>query len=133
MSRAVLILGSKAMRDKAAAWIANAPVNTRIEFREPKRSLPQNDRMWAMLTDITKQRPFHNGVKMTADLWKAVFMQALGSEMTMLPTLHGDGFFPIGHRSSELSKAEMTDLIDLMHAWGAAHEIVFHDDARAAA
>lgn len=132
MSRAVLILGGKAQRDRATAWIANAPINTRVEFREPKRSLPQNDRMWAMLTDIAKQRPNHNGVRMTADLWKAVFMQNLGAEMTMLPTLECDGFFPIGMRSSELSKSEMSDLMELMAAWGAAHDITFHDQAVAA-
>ena len=132
MSRAVLILGGKAQRDRAPAWIANAPINTRVEFREPKRSLPQNDRMWAMLTDIAKQRPNHNGAKMTADLWKAVFMQALGAEMTMLPTLACDGFFPIGLRSSELSKSEMSDLMELMAAWGAAHDVTFHDQAVAA-
>lgn len=132
MSRAVLILGGKAQRDRATAWVANAPVNTRLEFREPKRSIPQNDRMWAMLTDIAKQRPNHNGAKMTADLWKAVFMQALGAEMTMLPTLECDGFFPIGMRSSELSKSEMSDLMELMAAWGAAHDVTFHDQAVAA-
>lgn len=132
MSRAVLILASQFQRDRATAWIANAPINTRVEFREPKRSLPQNDRMWAMLTDIAKQRPNHNGAKMTADLWKAVFMQALGAEMTMLPTLECDGFFPIGLRSSELSKSEMSDLIELMSAWGAAQCVVFHDQAVAA-
>lgn len=132
MSRAVLILGGKAQRDRATAWVAKAPINTRVEFREPKRSLPQNDRMWAMLTDIAKQRPNHNGAKMTADLWKAVFMQALGAEMTMLPTLECDGFFPIGLRSSELSKSEMSDLMELMTAWGAAHGVTFHDQAVAA-
>lgn len=132
MSRAVLILGGRAQRDRATAWIANAPINTRVEFREPKRSLPQNDRMWAMLTDIAKQRPNHNGVRMTADLWKAVFMQNLGAEMTMLPTLECDGFFPIGMRSSELSKSEMSDLMELMAAWGAAHGVTFHDQAEAA-
>lgn len=132
MSRAVLILAGKAQRDRATAWVANAPVNTRLEFREPKRSLPQNDRMWAMLTDIAKQRPNHNGVRMTAGLWKAVFMQNLGAEMTMLPTLECDGFFPIGLRSSELSKSEMSDLIELMFAWGAAHGVTFHDQQEAA-
>lgn len=132
MARAVLILAGKRERDRATAWIANAPINTRVTFQEPKRSLPQNDRMWAMLTDIARQRPTHNGVKMTADLWKAVFLQAAGSEIRFIPTLDGDGMFPIGLRSSELSKAEMSDLIELMQAWAAANGIVFADQAEAA-
>lgn len=133
MSRALLILNTKAQRDKAVTWCVNAPAGTRVEFREARRTTEQNDRMWAMLTDIARQRPTHNGVKMTADLWKAVFMQAAGAEMTMLPTLEADGFFPLGLRSSELSKAEMSALIELMFAWGAANEIQWSDPMEKAA
>lgn len=132
MARALLVLSNKAVRDRAMAWVANAPVGTRLEFREARRSHEQNDKMWAMLTDVARQRPVHNGVKMTPDLWKAVFMQAAGAEMTMLPTLEADGFFPLGLRSSELSKAEMSDLIELMTAWGAANEIQWTEQRLAA-
>jgi len=50
MTRALLVLSSQAMRDKAITWCARLPLNTRVEFKEPKRSLPQNDKMWACLT-----------------------------------------------------------------------------------
>jgi hypothetical protein len=127
MSRALLILSNDAMRARAINWIAKAEVGTQVEFREAKRSTEQNSKLWACLTEIARQRPIHNGVKMTPDLFKAVFMQALGREMVMLPTLNGDGFFPIGHRSSELSKAEFSDLLELIHAWAATQGITLND------
>ena len=131
MSRALVILDTKAKRETAAGWCRNAPYGTRVEFREAKRSGAQNDRMWAMLTEIARQRPNHHGVKMTADLWKIVFMQALGMELRMMPTLDGDGFFPMGHRSSELSKAEMTDLQNLMEAWAAREGVELREGEEA--
>ncbi|MTV61688.1 recombination protein NinB, partial [Streptococcus pneumoniae] len=33
----------------------------------------------------------------------------------------------LGRSSSDLSKAEMTDLIELIGAFGANHGVVFHD------
>jgi hypothetical protein len=37
----------------------------------------------------------------------------------------------LGRSSSDLSKAEMTDLIDLISAFGANHGVVFHDGVAA--
>lgn len=126
MSRWTFIL-TKSNRELVRKWLDRAPDGFRLEIAEPKRSTDQNAKLWATLTDIARQRPVHNGVKMTPDLYKAVFMQALGREMVMLPTLNGDGFFPIGHRSSELSKAEFSDLLELIHAWAAQNGVALHE------
>lgn len=126
MSRWTFIL-SKSNRELVRKWLDRAPDGFRLEIAEPKRSTDQNSLLWAELTEIARQRPVHNGVKMTPDLWKAVFLQALGSEMVMIPTLNGDGFFPLGHRSSQLSKAEFSNLIELIHAWAAENNITLHD------
>lgn len=127
MSRATVILRSKQDREKCARWIWQLPDLSRVSFQRPRRSLPQNDALWAMLTEVTEQRPMHQGVKMTPELWKSVFMQALGSEIVFLPTLDGDGMFPIGHRSSELSRDEFSQLIDLIKAWCAQNYITLSD------
>ena len=123
MSRALIVLAFPSDKEKAKRWIDQAKPNTRVEFREPKRTVPQSDRMWALLTIIASKRPFHNGVKMTPDLYKAVFMQALGVETVFLPTLDGDGVFPIGFRSSELSRSEMSGLQELIEAFAARENI----------
>lgn len=106
-------------RGRAVRWVEQAPVGTVVEFKQKGRTGDQNSAMWSLLTQINKQRPVHNGVRMSAVLWKAVFMQALGAELVMLPTLEGGGLFPFGHRSSKLTVAEMGDLIELMLAWAA--------------
>jgi hypothetical protein len=52
-----------------------------VEFKAPKRSLPQNDRMWAMLTDVATQLPWH-GIKLSPDDWKLIFLDALKRELS---------------------------------------------------
>ncbi len=127
MSRAALVLRSKEDRAKAKSWIDALPDLSRITFARPKRSLPQSDKMWAMLTEVAEQRPVHCGLPMDPVKYKAMFMQALGAEMVMLPTLDGQNWFPLGLRSSELSRDEMSSLIELITAWGAQNSITFKE------
>jgi len=122
---ATLILATPELRQKACKWIMAAPDKSRLRLDEPKRTTAQNSLLWSRLTELTEQRPVHNGQKMTTELWKAVFLQALGAEMLMMPTLDGDGWFPLGHRSSRLSVPEMTAMLDLMDAWAAQNGVIF--------
>jgi hypothetical protein len=122
--RPCIILRTRQDRGRAVRWIETAPDGTVVEFKQKGRSNDQNAAMWSVLTQINRQRPVHNGVKMSAVLWKAVFMQALGAELVMLPTLEGGGLFPFGHRSSKLTKDEMSNLIELMLAWAATEDLI---------
>lgn len=131
MSRAVIVIGSDRDRQKAANWCMKAPYNCRIEFKQAKRSLPQNDRMWAMLTDVAAQAPYH-GLRLSPDDWKLIFLDALKREVRMVPNLDGNGFVSLGRSSSDLSKGEMSDLIELIFAFGAKHGVKFKDDAEVA-
>lgn len=131
MSRALIILDSPMARQRAARWAQTAPHGTRCEFKASKRTLPQNDRMWAMLTDIARQLPWH-GLTLTPDDWKLIFLDALKREVRAVPNLDGTGFVNIGRSSSDLSKSEMGDLMELIAAFGAQHGVVFADEARAA-
>lgn len=131
MSRYTFALRSSADRARAMKVITAAPPGTRIEVKAAKRSLPQNDRMWAMLTEIAQQLPWH-GVKLRPDDWKLIFLDGLKRELHMVPNLEGTGFVNLGRSSSDLSKQEMSDLIELIHAFGAQHGVQFQDDAVAA-
>lgn len=131
MSRAVLIIYDDAMRAKAIEWIRRVPKETRVEFKGPKRTLPQNDRLWAMLTEVAEQAE-HNGRRYTPDQWKVLFLHACGREVQFIPSLDNATFIPWGQSSSDLSVAEMSELIDFILAWGAEHEIRFHDSREAA-
>lgn len=131
MSRALLILDSPAARMKATAWVHKAPAGTRLEFKQSKRSLPQNDLMWSLLTQVAQQKE-HSGRRYTPDQWKVLFMHACGRDVQFIPSLDGATFLPWGRSSSDLSKQEMTDLIEFILSWGAQNGVAFHDDARAA-
>lgn len=126
MSRHLIAINSTADRERVARYAAVAPFGTRVEFKASKRTLPQNDRMWAMLTDIAKQKD-HCGRKYTPDLWKCIFMHALGQEVQFIPSLDEKSFIPLGYHSSDLSKAEMSGLIEFMMAWGTQNGVQFHD------
>jgi hypothetical protein len=126
MTRALITLNGKDDTQRAMRWLTQAPAGTRLEFKAPRRSLPQNDRMWAMLTEVAAQLPWH-GVKLTPDDWKLIFLDALKRELRMVPNLEGTGFVNLGRSSSDLSKDEMTDLMELIAAFGAKHGITFND------
>ena len=128
----MITIRSSADRQRAALWATKAPAGTRIEFKATKRSIPQNDRMWSMLTDIARQLPWH-GVKLTPDDWKVVFLDALRREVRMVPNIDGNGFVNLGRSSSDLSKDEMSSLIDLIAEFGARHGVKFGDDQEQAA
>lgn len=126
MSRYLINILSTAHRERAAKILAAAPFGSRVEIKAAKRSLPQNDRMWAMLTDVAQQLPWH-GTRLRPDDWKLIFLDALKRELRMVPNLDGTGFVNINQSSSDLTKSEMSDLIELMMAFGAEHGVTFHD------
>lgn len=130
MSRALVVLDSPVARQRAASWVMKAPSGTRCEFKASKRTLPQNDRMWAMLTDVARQVPWH-GLTLKPDDWKLIFLDGLKRELRAVPNLDGTGFVNIGRSSSDLTKQEMTDLIELIFEFGARHGVVFADDREA--
>ena len=132
MSRAQITLCCKPDRDRAMRWIEQAPTGTRVTFKDSKRTVAQNDRMWAMLTDVARQLPWH-GVKLRPDDWKLIFMDALKRELRIVPNVDGTGFVNLGRSSSALSKSEMADLLTLIEAFAVEHGVKLHDKEEAAA
>lgn len=126
MSRALLVLQTELDRRRAVHWVQQAPAGTRLEFKRAKRSLPQNDFMWSMLGDVAAKLPWH-GIKLTPDDWKLIFLDALKRELRVVPNLDGTGFVNLGRSSSDLSKDEMADLLELIREFGARHNIKFID------
>lgn len=126
MSRALIVVRGTEDRQRAATWCQKAPGGTRIEFKGSKRTLPQNDKMWAMLTDISRQK-LHGGRRYSPDQWKVIFLHAVGREVQFIPSLDGTTFIPWGQSSSDLSKEEMSELIEFLFAWGAENGVAWSD------
>ena len=128
MSRALVVLRTQADRNLIAKWAASAPEGTRVEMKKPKRTLPQNDRMWAMLTEIAQQVTYH-GLRLSPDDYKLIFLDALNRELRAVPNLDGNGMVNLGRSSSDLSVEEMGDLFLLIEKFGAEHGVQFREVA----
>ena len=126
MTRALLVLANDDIRAKAIRWIRGVPKDSRVEFKAPRRSLDQNAKMWAMLSEVAVQLPWH-GLKLSADDYKLIFLDALKREVRMVPNLESTGFVSLGRSSSDLSKEEMADLITLIQEFGARHGVAFSE------
>jgi hypothetical protein len=94
------------------------------------RSLDQNNLMWSLLTDISVAMPL--GRRHTPDDWKAIAMNACSWECAFLEGLDGRPF-PIGFRSSKLTKSQMSTLIDWLRAFGDENNVKWTDESREAA
>lgn len=126
MGRAVIPLHTQADKAKAMLWVDKAPWGTRVTFQGRKRTLDQNSKLWASLTDVATQLKWH-GQTLSPEDYKILFLAALNTEMRIVPNLDGTGFVPLGRSSSNLSVAEMVDLIELIMAFGARRGVEFHD------
>ena len=93
-----------------------------LEVKPSTRSFQQNARLWAMLTDISKQIDWY-GRKLSPDDWKHVFSAAL-KKQDAVPGIDG-GFVVLGLSTSKMTKAEMCDLQTLMEAFGAERGVRF--------
>jgi hypothetical protein len=117
--------------DKARAKriIDAAPMGLVFTVAEDKRSNAQNRKLWAMLTDVAHAKP--EGRKHIPEVWKCIFMAALNHEVSFEMGLDNRPF-PVGFRSSRLSKSQMADLITFVAEYGDRHGVQWCDEARAA-
>lgn len=97
-----------------------------VVVRPETRSTAQNARMWAMLTDVAEQVVWH-GRKLTPEAWKHVFSASL-KKQDVVPGIDG-GFVVLGLSTSQMTKAELSDLMELIAAFGAGQGVEFHDEA----
>lgn len=127
MTQHVILRGSY-QRKLAKELIDKAPDNAVVRISEARRSLEQNDKMHAMLSDIARAKP--EGRVYTAEIWKCLFMDECGFKPRWIPSLDGQSVVNTGFRSSRLTIREMSELIECMYAFGAQHGIEWTDEKR---
>jgi hypothetical protein len=93
-----------------------------VEVKPETRSLAQNALLWATLDDISKQVDWY-GRKLTAEEWKHVFTASLAKQ-DVVPGLDG-GFVVLGKSTSKMTKPEMSELQQLIEAFGAQQGVRF--------
>lgn len=132
MGRRLYVLHSPKQRAFVAKLVSSLLKGWRVEIKEPVRTLPQNDAMWGALTAISDQHD-HNGIHLEPEDWKLLFLDYFwrlkNAELRLAPSIDGQRFVPLsGRSSSDLTKGEMSELLDLIHATGAEWGVVFHGD-----
>lgn len=125
MARAVVQIKAPADRNLIATWAKNVPEGTTVEFRAPRRSLDQNALMWSLLGQISKQVDWY-GQKLTSEDWKDVASASL-RRARVVPGIDAGTFVPLGMRTSQMTKEEISDLIELLYAFGAEHGVKFRE------
>jgi hypothetical protein len=124
MNRLTITLDTPADRDKAIEAVRRAPDKTRVQFAGWRRTIPQNDRLWSMLSDIAKQVEWY-GQKLSKEDWKLIFLDALNRETRPVPNIDGTGYLDLSKSSSDLSRTEMSDMLELIAAFGAQRNVKF--------
>lgn len=118
----VFILAHDQARKNAIQFIAAAPAGYCVTVAEPTRTLEQNALMWPLLQKLADQVVWY-GVKLSADDWKDLLTASLRKQRSA-PGLDG-GFVVFGERTRTYSKAEFSELIELIMAFGAQQGVEF--------
>lgn len=115
-------------REQAKRIIDAAPDGYVMSVGEPLKTREQEKHYWALCNDFAKQATF-NGVKLDADSWMSLFMDALlkGDGRTIIPSLDGQRFVQLNRSTKRLKKHEASALIEMIYAEGHHRGVVFPD------
>lgn len=116
------VLVTDLVRQNAIRAIQQSEHGARVSIAPRQRTLPQNARMWSMLTEVAEQVKWH-GQRLTPENWKDVFTAALKRQQ-VVPGLDG-GFVVLGTSTSRMTVAEMGELMELMQAFAAENDVRF--------
>jgi hypothetical protein len=124
---------ANAWRYACAMLSEGKSVRVRIDEKKATRSLEQNDKMWAVLTDISRQVQWAVDGAMQfvePEDWKHILSAGLKRHQRVAQGVDG-GFVILGQRTSQMSIGEMCELIELAQAFGAEHGVVWSEGRRA--
>ena len=98
-----------------------------VEVRSMVRSDEQNEKLHAMLGDISKQKTF-NGKTLNIEQWKMIFVSghkiATGGCAEMAIGLEGE-VINLRESTAKMSVRRLSSLIDYISAWGAENDVKF--------
>lgn len=110
------------VKQRAQHAILQAPEGYVCTIKPATRSLEQNALLWSLLTEISAQVVWH-GKKHTEEEWKDLFTAAIKRQESA-PGIDG-GFVVFGQRTSKMTKAELSDLVEFIYAFGAQNGVEF--------
>jgi len=123
--RPPVILRGPMQRQLAASYIMEAaPDNCVVTFRENTRSLEQNALLWSRLTQLSESLPW-DGEHLTPTEYKDLLTACLRKQKVVRGVEGGLVF--LGAKTSQMTVAEMADLLTLIEAFAAERGVTFRD------
>lgn len=118
----VFVLSHDQARAGVGGFARVAPAGTVVEFREPARNSAINAALHAKLGEIAARRTWA-GRRWDTETWKrllvAAWSRAEGEPLQMLPALDGNGVDIVWRKTSDMTQAEVRDLLGFIEAWDA--------------
>lgn len=87
---------------------------------EELRTLEQNSKQWPMYHDLSNQLEWH-GQKLSPEHWKELLSNEWQAQK-IVPGISG-GFCALGVRTSKMKKREMSELIEIVYAFGSSNGV----------
>ena len=112
---------------EAAGKLLEANDSIYVEVREKTRTLEQNAKLHAMLSDIAQQATYQ-GDRMDIDGWKNLFVSghtiATKEPYKLVMGLEGE-LVNVRERTSKMGVRRLASLIEYVGAWAAENGVVF--------
>ena len=125
MTKQVFCLAHALARQRAIDALREAPDGYVVQIKPPTRTLDQNARLWASLTDVSRRVVWH-GRKLDPESWKHIFTSSL-KKLDVVPNLEGTGFVVLGLSTSSMTRRELSELQELIYAFGAERGVVWSE------
>ncbi len=94
---------------------------------EPRRSLDQSAKLWAIAADIARSGKEWGGITLSKTSWFRLLVASVYGQK-MVPALDGNGFVFVDARTSRMTKAQISEVIAFAEAWCAMNDIQLSDE-----
>lgn len=126
-------LRSNQVRLNCIEFIKELPTDDKkplvVKIQPMTRSLEQNSKLHALLSDISKQCEF-NGQKRDIDTWKMIMVSAhkiaTGGQAEMVIGLEGE-VINLRESTAQMSVQRLASLIEYVQSWAVENEVKFND------
>lgn len=136
MDKKQFFLRSNQVRLNCIEFIKELPTDDKkplvVKIQPMTRSLEQNSKLHALLSDISKQCEF-NGKKRDIDTWKMIMVSAhtvaTGGQVEIATGLEGEDI-NLRESTAKMSVKRSASLIEYIIAWGVENGVKFNDTWR---
>ena len=126
-------LRSNQVRLNCIEFIKELPTDDKrplvVKIQPMTRSLEQNSKLHALLSDISKQCEF-NGQKRDIDTWKIIMVSAhkiaTGGKAEMVIGLEGE-VINLRESTAQMGVQRLASLIEYVQSWAVENEVKFND------